>query len=48
MMRKIITAKRPLKKIIKGEKTNVFIRIDCAAKSSKGIGEAAGYGNNTG
>jgi hypothetical protein len=48
MIRKIITAKRPLKKIMKGEKTNVFIRRGCAAKSSNGIGKAEWYGNNTG
>jgi hypothetical protein len=48
MIRKIITAKRPLKKIIKGVKTNALVRRGCVAKSSNDIGEAAGYGNNTG
>ena len=47
MMRKTITAKRPLKKITNGVKTNAFIIIDCVAKASNGIGNTPRFGNNT-
>jgi hypothetical protein len=48
MIRKIITAKVPLKKILKGVKTNVFIRRGCVVKSSNDIGKARKLGDNAG